>query len=71
MNRIKKIQLHEPEFISCYLLRKNIVNIVKSHYKEKTCIPWLQKGRPNKRIVAMYNDQNNYNTFFDKLLNFV
>jgi len=64
MNRIKNIQLHELEFISCYLLRKYIVNIVKSHYKEKACIPWLQKGRPNKRIVAMYNDQNNYKTFF-------
>ena len=71
MNRLKSIQLYEPELIACYLLRKNIVNIVSSHYNEKACISWLQKGRPNKKIVAMYNNQNTCDTFFDKLLNFV
>jgi hypothetical protein len=70
-NIIKSIQIHEPELISCYLLRKNIENIVTSHYNEKACIPWLQRGRPNKRIVAFYNSQNNDDTFLDKLLNFV
>jgi hypothetical protein len=71
INRVKSIQLHEPELISCYLLRKKVINVMAIHYTEKECIPWLQQGRPNNRIVAMYNNQENMNTFFDKLLNFI
>jgi hypothetical protein len=71
INRVKSVQLYEPEFIACYLLRKNLINIMATHYTEKACIPWLQKGRPNNRIVDMYNNQNNTTTFFDKLLNFI
>jgi len=47
-NRIKSIQIHEPELISCYLLRKNIVNIVASHYKEKVCIPGFKEEDQTK-----------------------
>jgi hypothetical protein len=71
INRVKSIQLYEPELISCYLLRKKVINIMAIHYTEKECIPWLQQGRPNNRIVAMYSNQENMNTFLDKLLNFI
>ena len=71
MKRLNSIQLYEPELIFCYLLRKNVANIVYSHYNEKACIPWLQKERPNKKLGAMYNHHSNCNTFLDKLLNFV
>ncbi len=37
----------------------------------KSMYPWLQRGRPNKGIVALYNSQYNCDTFLDKLLNFV
>ena len=70
INRLKSIQLYEPELLSCYLLRKNVVNVVSTHYEEKACIAWLQRGRPNKKIVALYDDFNDSNTFLDKLLNF-
>ena len=70
LNRVKSIQLYEPDLISCYLLRKKVINIMASHYTEKACIPGLQKGRPNKKIIAMYNNEDT-NTFLDHLLNFI
>jgi hypothetical protein len=39
INRLKKIQLNEPELISGYLQRKNVLNIISYHYEVKACIP--------------------------------
>ena len=69
-NRLKSIQLYEPELITCYLLRKNVTNVVTIHYTEKAIIEWLPAERPNKKIVAMYSKQGSSISFLDELLNF-
>ena len=71
INRLRAIQLYEPELIACYLSRKNITNITYNHYEEKPCIPWLQQGRPNNKIVEFYYNRQYLITFFDKLINFI
>ena len=68
--RLNKIQLNEPELISGYLQRKNVLNIILSHYDENPCIPWLQQGRPNKKMVKTREGQDNHYTFLDKLILF-
>ena len=66
-----RIQRYEQEWITCYLLRKNVTNVVSGHYTQKAIIKWLPKGRPNKKIVAMYNEQRNAPSFLDELFFFV
>ena len=48
-SRLKRIQRYEPKWITCYLLRENVANIVSEHYTKKAIIKCLPKGDQTRK----------------------
>jgi hypothetical protein len=67
IKRLSNIERYEQELIQCYLMHKNIINTTRHHYREKTCIQAMPRGRPSTRMLEFYN---NPTTYFDILINF-
>jgi hypothetical protein len=69
MKRLNSIQEYELKFLGIVLGNKNVVNTVSCHYEEKASLMEMPKGRPNKRVFALYD--KNCETFFDRVCTFV
>ena len=68
LKRLNNIQRNEKETVELFLADKTVANALHRHYNEKAYLPWMPKGRPNKRLTRL--SECLHPTFLDKLFSF-
>ena len=61
-------QQHDLSLVDCVLQHKNLRSTVFSHYREKSNIRHMPRGRPTRRLTKLID--NDTPTFFDRLTAF-